>query len=406
MTGLATTRGARLGVALGICLAAGVAALWVAVGATTTPEEVAAHAAAPMPSLITVPVRVERLAERQQLPCTVAPRSRADVAVRVAPDVGDAIVTALPLLPGADVTEGSVVLEVSGRPVFAISGELPTYRDLAVGSSGPDVVQLQQALKRLGLLDASLTEGTLGAETAQAVVRLYEAAGYVPLPSAVASGASLPSDDSIRVPREELAPIRELPAVVGPLSIARGSPGDGGAIPIQSRDLVARCEVLPEAMQAVLAASGHELVLADGSRLAATASDGSTWLDGTAPPSENYGTGTDDPAPPLDPAVGNRWFVTVTPADTSPPATLVAGSAATVEFVSALAPAEGPVVPASALWTRSDHQVFVTVVADGVETDVQVSVLFESQGSALVRVIGAGALEAGDEVAVSERVGP
>lgn len=42
------------------------------------------------------------------------------------------------------------LLEVTGRPVTVLEGVLPMWRDFEPGIEGPDVLQLQEALARLG----------------------------------------------------------------------------------------------------------------------------------------------------------------------------------------------------------------------------------------------------------------
>jgi peptidoglycan hydrolase-like protein with peptidoglycan-binding domain len=80
--------------------------------------------------------------------------------------------------PGSRVRIGSVLVEVSGRPVFALSGSLPAYRDLTTGDTGEDVAQLQRALAALGHSYGKDPLGTFGSGTARAVTALYEQAGY------------------------------------------------------------------------------------------------------------------------------------------------------------------------------------------------------------------------------------
>ena len=46
--------------------------------------------------------------------------------------------------------EGAVAVEVSGRPVFLLRGQIPVYRDLLPQAEGPDVLQVEEALARLG----------------------------------------------------------------------------------------------------------------------------------------------------------------------------------------------------------------------------------------------------------------
>ena len=85
---------------------------------------------------------------------------------------------------GAEVTEGMVLAEVSGRPVIVLGGALPSYRTLVPGSTGPDVKQLQEALARLGYSPGD-ADGVYDGEVATAVAALYAAVGY-PAPGGVA----------------------------------------------------------------------------------------------------------------------------------------------------------------------------------------------------------------------------
>jgi peptidoglycan hydrolase-like protein with peptidoglycan-binding domain len=99
------------------------------------------------------------------------PTSLGDVARQVVsgkvPAVGDVI------------HYGDVVGEVSGRPIFAVPGSLPLYRDLRQGDSGSDVVILQTLLTDLGLYSGAL-DGLLGRSAMNAVAKLYTRAGYAP----------------------------------------------------------------------------------------------------------------------------------------------------------------------------------------------------------------------------------
>jgi hypothetical protein len=78
---------------------------------------------------------------------------------------------------GSELGSGDVILEVSGRPVFLLHGEFPAYRNLAAGSSGPDVSQLRAALSALGL-SAGAESDQYDAALASAVAELYVDAGY------------------------------------------------------------------------------------------------------------------------------------------------------------------------------------------------------------------------------------
>lgn len=130
----------------------------------------------PEASLITVPVELRTLETR------VVTRGDASFAgaVQVEPEVGGdapAVVTGQVPEVGAELDEGDVLIEITGRPVIILAGELPMYRSLAPGMSGPDVEQLEQTLRRLGL-DPGTVDTRYTAATGQAVARLFQRAGY------------------------------------------------------------------------------------------------------------------------------------------------------------------------------------------------------------------------------------
>ncbi|WP_399896036.1 peptidoglycan-binding protein [Streptomyces sp. BBFR51] len=88
------------------------------------------------------------------------------------------LVTSLPEA-GATLAEGSVLMQVSGRPVFVLHGTVPMYRTLSPGVSGDDVRQLQSALRRLGH-DPGGVGGHYGQGTAAAVTQWYKSKGFEP----------------------------------------------------------------------------------------------------------------------------------------------------------------------------------------------------------------------------------
>ncbi|MDR1799856.1 MAG: hypothetical protein LBR19_08290, partial [Bifidobacteriaceae bacterium] len=159
-----------------VCLGAGFALR----GLIRSPAEAEADAAPPAAGLITARV------EARQITSTVV--SRADVVyadpVAVNPPIPDGaqapVVTGHVPEEGAEITAGTILLEVSGRPVFVLPGEFPAYRSLGPDSQGPDVAQLRAALAGLGY--AAGTEGATeyDADLAAAVAALYTEAGYPP----------------------------------------------------------------------------------------------------------------------------------------------------------------------------------------------------------------------------------
>jgi HlyD family secretion protein len=96
------------------------------------------------------------------------------------------VISALGLSVGQTVAPGSVLVQISGRPIIALPGSIPAYRNLSPGSDGPDVQELQTALDQLGYSTVGDTPGTFGLATENAVRELYNAKGY----SAPLTGAS------------------------------------------------------------------------------------------------------------------------------------------------------------------------------------------------------------------------
>ncbi len=156
-------------VSLGVGVAAG--------SRISSPEDAAAKTAAPKASQITVPV------EKKALSSKVVGRGDAsfDGAVNIRVETSGlttpAIVTGKVPAVGSTITEGKALLEITGRPVIGLAGVLPMYRTLSPGSKGPDVLQLEQTLDRLGL-DPGDVDDEYDGDTSAAVERLYEKAGY------------------------------------------------------------------------------------------------------------------------------------------------------------------------------------------------------------------------------------
>lgn len=88
-------------------------------------------------------------------------------------------ITAVHVSPGDPVTSGTKLIDVNGAPVFAMPQTPPLYRDLAVGTEGPDVAAVQAFLVAGGFLADSpdSTDGDFGYRTADAVCEFQEAAG-------------------------------------------------------------------------------------------------------------------------------------------------------------------------------------------------------------------------------------
>lgn len=94
----------------------------------------------------------------------------------VAPLAGDGavqVVTARRAKPGDVLKPGHALVEVSGRPLIALSLPFDLYRDISPGDRGADVRALQESLQLLGLYGTA-PDGEYGPATATAVRALYE----------------------------------------------------------------------------------------------------------------------------------------------------------------------------------------------------------------------------------------
>lgn len=155
--------------------------------------------------------------------------------------------------PGGQLAVGDLIAEVSGRPLFAISPEVPLFRDLTVGDTGADVEALQRMLRTLDYFGVP-ENGILDQGTLAAMSRLYRSAKYeLPIvragvpgiawrefapvprtPVAVASVASVGTVLSAEVP--VLSVVTSDPAIKVRLT---GSQKDlisiGGSVDIQTR---------------------------------------------------------------------------------------------------------------------------------------------------------------------------
>lgn len=142
-----------------------------------SPAQVAADAAPPSPSELTVAVEEGTIADPILLPGVVALGSVTELT-----PAGAGVVTELPVAIGAQFSAGTVIAEVNDRPVIYLQGAIPLLRDLRPGDKGQDVRRLQEALRPWLKGEP---DGTWGAGTTNALRALYKAVGYeVPAESA------------------------------------------------------------------------------------------------------------------------------------------------------------------------------------------------------------------------------
>jgi peptidoglycan hydrolase-like protein with peptidoglycan-binding domain len=391
------------------------AAQWV-----QSPAEAAARTRAPSPSVITAPVVRQVLRNTLVFRGTfsdgrtisVTPTSVATSRRGSQPAV--LLVTGVFAQAGRRVEAARPLVEYDERPVFALPGTLPMYRDLTVGDQGKDVAQLQKALRSLGRSTGGDPSGTFGSGTAAAVRRMYAAMGYAAPVADTATGKEQPgttaqdgssavhrstgSQPAVVLPFSEAVFVPSLPArvvsvpvhvgdtVKGPvITLARGEMTLTGFLDPSERRLVGagmKADILSEATGArdmgtvdsvgtvVTPGSGDGRPASDGD--ADTAAGGSAYV-------------------PVRIKSGGRWDeklagqdvrITITAAATSSPVTAV---------------------PEAAVSAGADARTTVTVVtAAGARRVVAVTTGVSADGMVQVTPAHGHALQAGDRVVVGK----
>lgn len=181
-----------------------------------SPADAAASAAAPEAGPITVPVERRTLANDVVLRGDAIYEDPASVTVEVGDIGGPAVVTGQVPEVGATIEAGQVMLEITGRPVILLPGELPVYRTLRPGVSGPDVLQLKTALNALGIPMGDPLSPAYDDATAAAIVELYARVGYpAPTASEEALAAVDAARDQVRAAEEQVAAAQRELATAG-----------------------------------------------------------------------------------------------------------------------------------------------------------------------------------------------
>lgn len=92
---------------------------------------------------------------------------------------GSGTVTTVAVAPGQVVDQGDTLYTLDLRPVVIARGDVPSFRDLGPGSSGPDVAQLQQLLVDRGHLRGR-PDAAFSARTTAAVKAWQRSLGVEP----------------------------------------------------------------------------------------------------------------------------------------------------------------------------------------------------------------------------------
>lgn len=147
---------------------------WVAATVIQGPADLS-EGASMEPSLVTAEVEERVLSSQVIARGTVGYGQPIEV---IFPPGGPAGFVTVPPEEGLSLSEGDVVMQVSGRPVVVLEGVVPMYREMRVGTSGDDVAQLQEALDRMEYDISADDAGVFGSATLDAVTTWFDDLGY------------------------------------------------------------------------------------------------------------------------------------------------------------------------------------------------------------------------------------
>jgi peptidoglycan hydrolase-like protein with peptidoglycan-binding domain len=161
-------------------------------------------------------------------------------------------VTGVLVSPGAVINAGEALLTLDGRPVVALPGATPSWRDIHQGDEGADVLQLEQWLDSLGL-DPGPVDGAFTFATRLALETWQADAGF-------------PDDGIFRV---DDGAFGHWPARIGRIKLTRGEFATAGALLFESTEAQASVLVTLTPTQRLQVAEGMKVnVEVTGSRVA------------------------------------------------------------------------------------------------------------------------------------------
>lgn len=219
-----------------------------------SPAQLQSEQQPPSPSILTAAVQRQQLTQTITVRGTVEAPETWPIRALAAGAGGLRVVTGLPRHAGDTLEEGQSVLEISGRPLIALSGGTPAFRDFTPGLEGNDVTQLQNALVATGDLAGSRVSGRFDWWTQVAVADLYDRLGY----TTVGEGSAL------TLPLSEIAFVPALPATIASVAAELGAPlaTDGGAVATVNTGTLQVRAVVGQGQQAGLAV-GQQVSITD-----------------------------------------------------------------------------------------------------------------------------------------------
>ncbi|MER5944948.1 peptidoglycan-binding protein [Streptomyces sp. NPDC001904] len=384
----------------------------VAASFIKSPAQAAADTRPPVASVLTAAAQKKVLSETVITRGKVAASQQVDVSGRGAgeKDAGRAVVTRVAVKEGASLRMGQLLLEVSGRPVFVLKGELPAYRDLKPGSTGDDVKQLQQALADLGYPSGSDGAGTFGSGTERAVTLFYQAHQFTPAteqgaPAATPKAGTAQPDagsaetggttadpqsapvSQVVVPMAEIAYVRAEPAQVDQVSAQVGDEADGDLLSIAAGAMMVDGSVGPDVKG--LVKPGQQVSIASevtGARATGTI--------------ESVADKPTKPEKGAEQASGDSYAIRIKPSGRLPAD--LAGEDVRLTITAASSQEAVLSVPTSAVSAGEDGRTTVTVRRGQHERRVEVETGMTADGYVQITPREPGAVSTGDRVVVGE----
>lgn len=409
---------------LALALLGATATAWYFAAQARTPAQRAEDTEEPEDSVIAVRVEEGQLVDTMEFTAVLDRTGDFPVPAPAAPEgIEIALASKLPLEPGDEVNAGTVLLEVSGRPMIALPGDVPAYRDLVEGDSGPDVEQLQKALS---WIYGTPVTGEFDSRTAADVEKLYDNLGYeAPVTETAADGPGGGGDaagdgagdeaggfedaegahgqadtvERVRFPAAEAVFLPELPMQVGEVKAQQSAPVEGTVMTLVSGDWKLEAE-LSDAEAAELGKYGEDAELEYGSGPLQGAEVAAPELEVREVEGE-ADDWTGEPGAPVEKTFAVFAFDEegVEGADE-----LVPGTEQSVVLIRARSAEDALIVPLSALWTDSGGKTMLTVLEDdgATEVHIEVEVTLRHEGRGVVVPV-AGELSERDKVVVAWR---
>lgn len=128
---------------------------------------------------VTFPVSMKVVDKQLALKGVVVQGQATAVNPLASPAAGRPVVTKPGPGAGTEVTPGSFLGAIGGRPIFLLPDYVPFYRDLEIGDAGDDVAQLQKALREMGF-NAVTATGKFDSVSRDAVKQIYKGDGLEP----------------------------------------------------------------------------------------------------------------------------------------------------------------------------------------------------------------------------------